>query len=197
MRTYNFLAAILPYGKADWEKLSIFLKLLLLKLPSPQGEDLTEGLLEAVDLESYRAEAQEQMSLALEDADGEVKPVPISGQVGIPTPDVEPLSEILQDFHQIWGGGKLFAPEHEEQVAEQIAGLPNAVRKATPYQNAMQHSDAQNARVESDRATMDAVLETMKTGIELYRAVTENDSFKSWLLREVFEQTYEPRPSVR
>lgn len=197
VRTYNFLAAILPYGKADWEKLSIFLKLLLLKLPSPQGEDLTEGLLEAVDLESYRAEAQEQMSLALEDADGEVKPVPISGQVGIPTPDVEPLSEILQDFHQIWGGGKLFAPEHEEQVAEQIAGLPNAVRKATPYQNAMQHSDAQNARVESDRATMDAVLETMKTGIELYRAVTENDSFKSWLLREVFEQTYEPRPSMR
>lgn len=193
VRTYNFLAAILPYGKADWEQLSIFLKLLLLKLPSPQGEDLTEGLLDAVDLESYRAEAQEQMSLVLAEDGGEVRPVPISGQVGIPEPDVEPLSEILQDFHEVWGGGKIFPPEHEAHVAEQIATIPKAVRKAATYQNAMQHSDAQNARVESDRATQDAVLETMKTGIELYRAFTENDSFKNWLLREVFDQTYAPR----
>ena len=193
VRTYNFLAAIMPYGKVDWEKLSIFLKLLLLKLPAPQGEDLTDGLLEAVDLESYRAEAQEQMSLALADEDGEVKPVPISGQIGIPVPDVELLSDILHDFHEVWGGGKLFPPEHEEHVAEQIASLPQAVRKVAEYQNAMQHSDAQNARVESDQATQKAVLETMSTGIELYRAFTGNESFKNWLLREVFEQTYEPR----
>ncbi len=194
VRTYNFLAAIMPYGKADWEKLSIFLKLLVLKLPSPQGEDLTDGLLEAVDLESYRAEAQEQMSLTLADEDGEVSPVPISGQVGIPEPDVEPLSAILQDFHAVWGGGKLFPPEHEEQVAQQIAGIPDAVRKVAEYQNAMQRSDAQNARVESDQATLNAVYETMSTGIELYRAFRENESFKQWLLREVFEQTYEPHP---
>ena len=93
----------------------------------------------------------------------------------------------------MWGGGKIFPPEHEAHVAEQIATIPKAVRKAATYQNAMQHSDAQNARVESDRATQDAVLETMKTGIELYRAFTENDSFKNWLLREVFDQTYAPR----
>ena len=37
IRTYAFLAAILPFGSAEWEKLSIFLNLLIHKLPTPEG----------------------------------------------------------------------------------------------------------------------------------------------------------------
>ncbi len=193
VRTYNFLAAILPYGSHEWEKKAIFLKLLVMKLPSPEGEDLTAGLLESVDLESYRAEAQEQMSLSLANEDGELEPVPISRGTGVPVPEMENLSAIIKDFHATWGGGKIFPPEHEENAAKQIASLPDAVKRDELYRNAMKNSDAQNARVESDRATLDAVLETMGTGIELYRAVHENEAFKSWLLREVFDQTYQAR----
>ena len=50
VRTYGFLGAILPYGNADWEKLSIFLNLLIPKLPSPREDDLSEGILESIDL---------------------------------------------------------------------------------------------------------------------------------------------------
>ena len=35
-RTYGFLASILPYTQADWEKLSIFLNFLIPKLPAPK-----------------------------------------------------------------------------------------------------------------------------------------------------------------
>jgi len=34
-RTYSFLSSIIPYSNAQWEKLSIFLNLLLPKLPAP------------------------------------------------------------------------------------------------------------------------------------------------------------------
>ena len=37
----RFLAAILPYTNAAWEKLSIFLNLLIPKLPAPLEEDLS------------------------------------------------------------------------------------------------------------------------------------------------------------
>lgn len=40
--------------------------MLIPKLPKPEGEDYTEGLLEDVDLESYRAEAQQTMRIQLE-----------------------------------------------------------------------------------------------------------------------------------
>jgi type I restriction enzyme R subunit len=55
-RTYDFLATILPYGVQDWEKLSIFLNFLIPKLPAPIEEDLAKGILEAIDMDSYRAE---------------------------------------------------------------------------------------------------------------------------------------------
>ncbi len=76
VRTYGFLGAILPYGNVDWEKLSIFLNLLIPKLPSPRDDDLSEGILQTIDLSSYRNEAQEAIAIKLEDADAEIAPVP-------------------------------------------------------------------------------------------------------------------------
>jgi len=57
-RTYSFLASILPYTNADWERLSIFLNLLVPKLPAPKEDDLSRGILEAIDMDSYRVEKQ-------------------------------------------------------------------------------------------------------------------------------------------
>ena len=44
-RTYDFLASILSYSNAEWEKLSIFLNFLVPKLPAPVEEDLAKGIL--------------------------------------------------------------------------------------------------------------------------------------------------------
>ena len=72
MKLYNFLGAILPYSDAKWEMLCIFLTLLLPKLPAVKDDEFPAGLHEAVDLESYRIEAKETMSLALDDEDKEI-----------------------------------------------------------------------------------------------------------------------------
>ena len=57
-RTYAFISSILPFTNADWEKLSIFLNFLVPKLPAPREEDLSKGILEAIDMDSYRVEKQ-------------------------------------------------------------------------------------------------------------------------------------------
>ncbi len=186
-RTYNFLAAILPYGSVEWEKLTIFLNLLIPKLPSPQGEDYTEGLLEDVDLESYRVEARETMRIQYENENGEINPIPVGTDVGIDVPELDTLSNILQAFHDVFGDIEW---TDEDKVKKQVAELPNIVKQDEAYQNAMQHSDAQNARAESDRATNKAILATMSSGIELYKAVQANDSFRKWIMDMVFNATY-------
>ncbi len=56
----------------------------------------------------------------------------------------------------------------------------------------MRFSDKQNARAESDRATTAAILATMSSGIELYREVHSNESFRKWILDMVFNATYDP-----
>ena len=57
-RLYAFLSQVLPYGNAHWEKLSIFLSFLIDKLPAPVEPDLSRGVLEAVDMDSYRMERE-------------------------------------------------------------------------------------------------------------------------------------------
>ena len=88
-RTYDFLATILPYGVQDWEKLSIFLNFLISKLPAPIEEDLAKGILEAIDMDSYRAEKQATMAIALPDANAEIEPVPTSGGGRKPEPEMD------------------------------------------------------------------------------------------------------------
>jgi len=75
VRTYGFLASILPYSIASWEMLSIFLNFLTPKLPAPKEEDLARGLLETIDMDSYRLEAQTAIAIALADQDVEIEPV--------------------------------------------------------------------------------------------------------------------------
>ena len=54
LRTYAFLSSILPYNNARWEERSIFLNFLVSKLPSPREEDMSKGILDAIDMDSYR-----------------------------------------------------------------------------------------------------------------------------------------------
>ena len=78
LRTYGFLSTIMTYTYTPWEKLSIFLGFLLPKLPTLKDEDFSEGILETIDMDSYRVE-KATMSLVLEDGDGEISPAPVSG----------------------------------------------------------------------------------------------------------------------
>jgi len=103
LRAYGFLSSILPYTNADWEKLSIFLTFLVPKLPAPIEEDLSKGILEAIDMDSYRVEKQAAVKIQLPDADAEIDPVPTTGGGGRPEPELDRLSNILKTFNDLFG----------------------------------------------------------------------------------------------
>jgi type I restriction enzyme R subunit len=187
VRTYGFLGAILPYGNVEWEKLSIFLNLLLLKLPSPVEEDLSKGILESIDLDSYRAEAKAMMAIRLEDANGEVEPIPIGSGKSKPEPELEPLTIILSMFNELFGNIEW---KDADNVRRQIAEIPAMVAKDEKYQNAMRNSDKQNARMESDRVLQQVILSIMTDNMELFKQFNDNPSFKKWLADMVFNVTY-------
>ena len=90
------MSSILPYTNAEWEKLSILLNLLMPKLPAPKEEDLSKGILEAIDMDSYRVEKKAAMKIALADEDAEIEPVPTEGGGHKREPEFDRLSNILK-----------------------------------------------------------------------------------------------------
>ncbi len=188
-RMYGFLAQILPYTNAEWEKLSIFLNFLVPKLPAPVEEDLSKGILEAIDMESYRAEKQAMMHILLPDADAEIEPIPSSGGGRKPEPELDLLSNILKTFNDQFGN---ISWSNVDRIRQKIIGeIPERVAADSAYQNAMKNPDKQNARIEHDKALGRVIVSMMKDDTELFKHFTDNDSFKRWMMDTVFGLTYQ------
>jgi type I restriction enzyme R subunit len=188
-RTYGFLASILPYTNAEWEKLSIFLTFLTPKLPAPKEEDLSQGILDTIDMDSYRVEKQAVMKIQLADQEAEIGPVPTSGGGHKPEPELERLSEILDGFNDLFGNIPWMDGDRVRKLI--TVDIPDRVASDQAYQNARQNSDKQNARIEHDKALARVIVGLMKDDTELFKQFSDNESFKRWLGDAVFGMTYE------
>ena len=91
VRTYSFLS-------------SIFLNFLIPKLPSPVEEDLSKGILETSDMDSYRVEKRAMRGIILEDENAEIGPVPGVGGGGKGEVEIDRLSAIIEQFNELFGG---------------------------------------------------------------------------------------------
>jgi len=186
-RTYNFLSAILPWNNPDWETRSIFLNFLIPKLPAPREEDLSKGILEAIDMESYRAEKQAMRKIMLSDGEAEIDPAPVGDGGFRPEPEIDRLSNIIDQFNDLFGGIEW---EDSDRVAELITRtIPERVAADEAYRNARQYSDKENARIEHDKALLRVVTSIMKDDNQLFKEFMDNDSFKRWMTTKVFDLT--------
>ena len=68
--------------------------------------------------------------------------------------------------------------------------IPAKVSADKAYQNAQDHSDKQNARIEHDRALQRVMLELLHDHTELFKQFSDNASFRNWLSESNFGVTY-------
>lgn len=187
-RTYAFLSSVLLFNSPEWEKLSIFLNFLIPKLPAPRDEDLSKGILEAIDMDSYRVEKQSVQRLILTDEDHEIDPVPLEGGGHRPEPEFERLSQIVQSFNDLFGNIDWADSDRIRKLITE--DIPQRVAADEAYRNAQQNSDKQNARIELDKALRSVIVGLMKDDTQLFKQFSDNTDFRRWLSDSVFNATY-------
>ena len=188
VRAYGFLSAILPFTNADWEKLSIFLNFLIPKLPAPKEEDLSKGILEAIDMDSYRVEKKAAVRIQLPDEDGTIEPMPMSGGGGKPEPEIDRLSNILKVFNEQFGNIEWVDGDRvRRMITEEI---PAKVAADKAYQNAMRNSDKENAKVEHGKALERVMTAVLNDDTQLFSKFQDDADFRRWLTQTVFAMTY-------
>jgi len=188
VRTYGFLALILPYSNAEWEKLSIFLNFLIPKLPAPREDDPAKGILEAIDMDSYRVEVKSGQKIGLADQDAEIDPVPTGGGGHKSEPEIDLLSNIIKAFNDQFGNIEWKdADKIRKVITEEI---PAKVAADTAYQNAMKNNDKKTARIEHDAVLKRIMVNLLADHTELYKQFCDNPSFRKWLGDTIFSVTY-------
>lgn len=176
-RTYAFLGSVIPYCNAGWEKLSIFLDLLMPKLPAPKEEDLSKGILEAIDMDSYRVEKQAAMKIALADKDAEIEPAPTDAGGHMTEPELDRLSNILRTFNEQFG--TLFTDS--DRVARRIRDdIAPKVAADEAYKNAKANTP-HTARIAHDQALAKVMQHLLKDDTQVYKQYVQNESFKRFV----------------
>ena len=184
-RTYEFLASIMPYTNREWEMHSIVLNMLIPKLPAPKEEDFSKGILEAIDMDSYRVEKRATMSVALDDQDALIDPVPVEGGGGRREPEFDRLSNIVRAFNDNFGTLFTDADRVVTRICNDIA--PKVAADIT-YQNARKNTP-HTERLAHDQALSRVMQTLLKDDTQVYKQFVENESFRRFIGDMVYELT--------
>lgn len=173
VRLYIFLSQIVPFENPYLERLYIFLNHLQNKLGGSAPVDLAKGILDNIDMDSYRLQLEATTNIVLEQGE-DLKPIPTDMRGGDSDPEIDKLSKILQTFNERYGTQF----EDADKVRQMAANIANDVAKNDELIASIQHSDEQNARITSDKVVGEELLKHITTNFDLYKLYSDNKEFK-------------------
>lgn len=173
VRLYIFLSQIVPFENPYLERLYIFLNHLQNKLGGDTPLDLAKGILDSIDMDSYRIQLESTTSVALDQGE-DLKPIPTEMRGGTTEPEMDRLSNILHSFNDRYGTQF----EDTDKVRQMAINIAEDVAKNEELINSIHFSDEQNARITSDKVVGEELLKYITTNFDLYKLYSDNKEFK-------------------
>ena len=184
LRTYPFIAAVMPFKSQEWEMLNTYFMLLVHKLPVLKGDDFTEGLLEAIDFDQYRLVKSAEHKIELENTNSEIDPIPVGQPKGKSEPVMEKLSDILDEFNGInW--------LNVEEAKRQLEQLPERLQADEAFVNAVRNSNRETAMQQFSSSMMKIAVQMLNENTEFTRNYLDNPDFMNFINQRVFQTTYD------
>jgi type I restriction enzyme R subunit len=181
VRLYAFLSQIVTFSDPDLEKLYVFGRLLLRRLPI-EKEKLPIEIQQSIDLESYRLDKTSSGKISLQRGRGEMKPEDPLTPNKLNQSDIEALSEIIKELNQRFGtdfieDDRLVIHQLEEHLAKNPI-LEQTVRVNTP----------ENAMLTFREVLENLLQELIDTQFKFYKQVNGNPEFAETLTKFLFER---------
>lgn len=187
IRLYAFLSQILPFSDADLEKLYVFGRLLIRKLPVSRDR-LPVEIQQNIDMESYRVQKTRNGKIALSRGARELEPIKPKNAYTPQPEELEPLSQILKELNERFGtefteDDKVFIQQLEARLHSDTA-LEASARVNTPA----------NLRLTFDHVVNDRLQEMINTNFKFYRKVVDDPEFAAFFLDWLFQRYLQGKP---
>jgi type I restriction enzyme R subunit len=182
VRLYVFLAQIVPFVNPYLERLYLFLNHLQNKLGKQRDEDLAQGILDNIDMDSYRLQKEGEFNIQLQQGD-ELKPIPTDMRGGAADPEMEYLSNIVKAFNDRFG--TQFT--NEDKVKKMTEDLMADVAQDAEFANAFRHSDEQNAKITFEEVLKRKLIDHIETNFEVFKEFNDNKEFRDFFAGTMFK----------
>lgn len=186
LRVYSYLTKIIDFKNQYYEQLWWFLKLLVPKLIIEDDEDLAAGIIETIDMDSYRPSKQGTGKIDLDDNPGLVEPIPVDAGGGKGEPELDTLENILQVFNQRFGDIDWTDKDKVNQIlTEQI---PTDMKADSKVMDAIVTSpDRQNAKISSDKKLEELMQKYLFTQTEIFKRFSQDKDFQRRYKEFIFD----------
>jgi type I restriction enzyme R subunit len=181
VRLYAFLSQVVTFTDADLEKLYVYGRMLLRKLPVKRDQ-LPVEIQQNIDVDSYRVQQTSSGKIKLDRGTKELQPI-TGGNIFQPPPEeIEALSQILKALNERFGtdfadDDKVFIQQLEEKLAGDPA-LEASVKVNVP----------ENARLSFDHVANDKIQEMIDSNFKFYKQITDDPAFEQFFLDWLFDR---------
>jgi type I restriction enzyme R subunit len=197
LRTYSYLAKLLDFNNLYWEQLWWYLKYLLPKLTIEENEDLAQGIIESIDMDSYRPAKQGTEKISLVEDPGFVTPIPVTVGGGKSEPELDTLENILTAFNQRFGDIDWTDKDKVNEILTQQ--IPADMKADGKIMDAINTSpDKQNAKISSDKKVEELMQQYLFTQTEIFKKFSTDQDFqrryKEFIFDTLWSQQGKQRP---
>lgn len=185
LRVYSYLAKILDFNNPEWEQLFWYLKYLVPKLFIEKSDDLSEGILESIDMDSYRPSKETTQDISLAAEPGEVSGIPVEVGGSKSEQELDTLENILNAFNQRFGDIEWSNKDKVRKILTEQ--LPEAMKANKEIMDAVQYSDKQNAKISSDKKLEEMMQQYLFSQTEIFKKFTTDQDFQRRYKEFIFD----------
>lgn len=181
IRLYAFLSQVLTFTDADLEKLYVFARLLIRKLPVTRDE-LPIEIQRNIEIDFYRIQQTRSGKIDLDRGETSLPPQRQGSTPGNLLDEEEMLSQLIKTLNERFGTDfteedKVFLADFEKRLASHPA-IQRSVQVNTP----------DNARLTYKHVAQDELQDMMDMNFKFYKRMTEDNEFAEELLGWLFER---------
>ena len=180
VRKYGFISQIVTFEDPQLERLFIFLKLLVKKLPK-RTDTLPYEVLEAADMDSYKVVETGTSAIGLENEEGVIDPMGGGAVMTTTAGEADALSKIIQDINDRFG----------TQFSEADRVILNSISMKMledPILNgSIMNNSKDSAKIKFNELFQSELVDVLNTHFDLYKKLDQSPELRQYVNERIFE----------
>lgn len=180
LKKYAFISQIVTFEDPQLEKLFIFLKYLIKKLPRRENP-LPYEVLEAIDMSTYKIAKTAEISVKLDNEEGKIDPMGKGGAKIQIEDEWDILSKIIKEINERYG------TDFNDKDRVILNSITMRLLKSDTLQGSVMNNSKDSAKLKFNELFQNELVDMLDNHFSLYQKLDKSPELKKFVQERVFE----------